>query len=584
MINCASPYSTGTFYGTIKVVILMIKFNEMKYIRPDYVAIEKILNSLITKLESSKTYENYLSSFKEIIKIQNHIEEMYDYADIKNMRDSNDKYFEQEIIFWNEYKSKFDLLFKPFYKICINSKFKKQLKEIVPENFFNTIEFQLKISSDKIIDLQKEENNLKTEYRKIIRDKITFNEKEANLAYVSGFFSNKNRNIRKQAHDTINDFYYKKQSELDSILFNLIIIRNKMANKLGFENYIVYSLYKLRRFDYDYTDIKNFRNGVIKHIIPLCKKLNNWKKQELDIENIKYFDTIYFKEMPKVLFKGQDLLNKFGETLKKINNDLYNIYIQMLENGYIDLKTKDNKVNFAITNYLTESAIPVITGNFKNSYLDLQTISHEFGHAYQKYNSGIRDKSYVVSSLLKYPTFEIAEMFSYAMELTCMKYSDNLFSKEDYKKYCFLKIYNLVSNMPYICLVDEFQEKIYSNKISKKEDIRKIWLELSKKYKFNENNHGHINLETGGYFYRQSHIILEPFYYIDYALSYFGAFAIFDNCTNDLNMFKNISSVASYYPFKKIIKKHNLSNPFDEVSINKLSKMLEQELLKYKIK
>lgn len=133
-----------------------------------------------------------------------------------------------------------------------------------------------------------------------------------------------------------------------------------------------------------------------------------------------------------------------------------------------------------------------------------------------------------------------------------------------------MKIYNLVSVIPYICLVDEFQEHIYANKKLKKEDMRKTWLELSEKYKLDKNYCGHINLETGGYFYRQSYIMLDPFYYIDYALSYFGSFAIFDRCENDMNLFENIGSVASYYPFK-------------DDDIKDLSKMLEDKLLKYKL-
>lgn len=562
----------------------MIKFDQIKYVRPNYDVIREDLNSLITRLKTAQNYEKYLSIFNEIIKIQNHIEEMYDYADIKNMRYSDDEFFEKEIIFWNEFKPKFDLLLKPFYILCIDSKYKEQLKKVVPENFFNTIEFQMKLTSNKITNLQKIENQLKTEYRKIIREKVSFKGEEKNLSYVSSFFINKDRTLRKISHDTINDFYYNKQSDLDEILFNLVNVRNDIAHELGFENYSIYSLYKLRRFGYDYCDISNFRNGIIKYIVPLWKKINEWKKQELNIEDIEYFDTIYFKEMPVILFVGRDLLIKFGEIVKKIDSNLYNFYIDILEQGYIDLETRDNKVNFAITNYLTETAMPVITGNFKNSYLDLQTLSHELGHAYQKYNAGIKDKKYIVSSLLKYPTFDIAEMFSYGMELICMNYADNLFSKEDYKKYCFMKIYNLVSNLPYICLVDEFQEKIYSNPNLKKEDLRNTWLELSEKYKFNENNHGHINLETGGYFYRQSHIMLEPFYYIDYALSYFGAFAIFDSCVNNIKMFEDIGSVASYYSFENLVEKYKLPNPFDDGNIKRLSEILETKLLKYKIR
>lgn len=90
---------------------------------------------------------------------------MSDYADIRNMIDSSDEYFAREIIFLNECKPKFDLLFKPFYKLCINCEFKDQLKEIVPENFFNTIELKIKITSDEI-------NSLLSNTKKIIKEEI----------------------------------------------------------------------------------------------------------------------------------------------------------------------------------------------------------------------------------------------------------------------------------------------------------------------------------------------------------------------------------------------------------------------------
>ena len=59
-----------------------------------------------------------------------------------------------------------------------------------------------------------------------------------------------------------------------------------------------------------------------------------------------------------------------------------------------------------------------------------------------KYIAGIEDKNHIVSSLLKYPTFEIAEMFSYAMELIMSNRVKNVFDKENYQKYSFIKIYN----------------------------------------------------------------------------------------------------------------------------------------------
>ena len=556
----------------------MIKFEEIKYERINYEHTKIIIDNLIKDLINCDDINSYIELVRKITNIQNHIEEMYDYADIRNMRNIEDEFYKNEIDYWNSYKMKFDSLFLPFYTELNNSKFKSQLKNHLPPNFFRIIEYQEKITSDKIAELTKKENELKMQYRNLNKTKIIFDNEEKTISYISGMFSSKDRKIRKKAHDTINDFYYSKQTEYDNILYELVNVRNEIAKTLGFNNYVEYSLYKLKRFDYTYNDIRKFRNNIIKYITPLCELMKKWQKEELQLDELKYYDTVYFAEMPKTKFIGKDLLGQLRDSFKKLDYKVSNLFNNMLDNGYIDFLQRENKVNFSITNYLTETCMPVVTGNYKNNYLDVQSTSHEIGHAYQKYCASIKDKNYIISPLLKYPTMEVAEMFSYSMELIMMKYLDNIFDKEDYNKYCFMKMYNLIANLLYICLVDEFQETIYSNTNLQTKDIRKTWIKLVNKYHLEKSNRGHINLDNGGYFYRQSHIYLDPFYYIDYALSYFGAFSIWDKCNDNLNLFKEVGEKASYYSFKELIDKYNMPNPFDEETMKEISNKLKQEL------
>ena len=525
----------------------------------------------------------YIELVRKINSIQNLIEEMYDYADIRNMRDINNNYWCDEINYWNDYKPKFDALFIPFYEELINSKFKKELEQIVPDNFFRVALSQLNSLSNNNLELLKQESELKTKYRNLNKSKINFNGKEQTLNAVSGLFSDQDSKIRKKAHDAINNFYYEHKDEYQNILFDLIKIRNRIAKNTGYENYVQYSLVKLKRFGYNYDDIKLFRENIIKYIIPICKNMNELKKEELTLDVINYYDTIFFKKMPNLKVYGIDLLNELKNSFVKVDDELSKLFNLMLEKNYIDLCQNSGKVNFSITNYLVCLGMPVITGNFKNSYLDLQTTTHEMGHSFQKYCSSIEDKNYIISPLLKYPTMEIAEMFSYAMELIMMNKVSNIFSEDDYNKYQFIKIYNLVSQLPYICAVDEFQEIIYSKEDLKLDEINKIWLKLSKKYHLEISNSGNKNLNDGGYYYRQSHIFLDPFYYIDYALSYFGALSIWNSSKENLDLFKQIARVASYYSFKDLIEKYNMPNPFDSENVKIISSNLNDELSKKRI-
>lgn len=557
----------------------MVDFNDIKYERVNYDEIKENLNSLISSLNDCNDFVLFKDICKKIVDIQNMIEEMADYADIRNMRDLNDQYFNEEMAFWNKYKPKFDLLFLPFYQIILNCQFKERIREVMTDNFISTIEYQFKITNEQIIELQQKENVLKQKYRQLNKNKIIYDNEERSRMEIVSLFSNKDRNIRKKAHDAVNDYYYSKQKEYDEILYELVKVRNEIAIKLGFDNYKTYSLYKQRRFGYNYDDIDKFRNSIIKYVIPLCKRFSEWQKENLHLKKLEYYDTIFFEEEPNILFTGKGLLQKIGEALGDNDPELKELIQNMIKYNYIDLETRDNKITFYITNYLTTSCLPTITGTFKNNYLDAVTASHEIGHAFQKYCASLKDKEHIVSALLKYPTMEIAETFSKAMELIGVNSFASLFSKDDYLKYCFKEIYDFVSCLPYTCLVDEFQEQLYSKENLEIEDIRKIWLDLVKKYNLETSNSGHINLLSGGYFYRQTHIYTDPFYFIDYALSSFLAFAIWNESKENLNLFKEIASVASYYSFKDLILKYQMPNPFVDEVVKETVEKLEKELI-----
>ena len=556
----------------------MVKFEEIKYRRIDYEDIKEKLIELEQRLKSSKDKIEFLSVFREINLLHLEIEECYDYADICNMRNEDDEFYKGEMEYWNSVKPKFDLLFLNIYKYCLNVPFREDLKDMIPDNFFNSIYYETKISSDDILELKKKDSELKAAYRCVLRRKCLFRGELHPLSYVSSFFTSSNRDERKEAHDAYDNFFLENRDELDSIFYEMIKVRNEIASKLGFKNYSEMSIYSLRRFGYDYEQIRKFRDNVRKYMLSLVNKISDIQKHKLQLDSLEYYDTAFYKESPELLYIGEDLLVKMKEIFNKISKDLGSFYADMYDFGFIDLLSRDNKVNFAITNYLALEGIPVITGNFKNKYTDLITLSHEFGHAFQKFQASIEDKKHIVSPFLIYHTFEIAEMFSYGMELIVLDYIRELFSEEDYHKFVFLSIKDLITTMPYICAVDEFQEVVYSTDDINISKIRGTWLELCEKYDLVQRNCGHENLDNGGYFYRQSHIFLNPFYYIDYAISYFGALAIWQKSDKNLDTFKEMAKVASYYPLDKLIDRFDISNPFDEESVKQLSLFLKDKL------
>lgn len=562
----------------------MTNFNEIKYKRLDFEQTKKQVELLTEKLKHAQDIKSFLEIFKQINLIQLEIEEYSDYADICNMRDANNEFFQKEMKYWNEFKSKFDLLFIDFYQICLNTPFKEEIKILIPDNFFYSIDYKNRTSSKDILKLQKRDNELKSQYKILMNKKCKFKGEEHNLSYITKFFSSSDRSERKEAHDSYNDFFMENRKDFDNIFLEMVQVRNQMAKTLGFNNYSEMSVLLLRRFGYGYKEIKIFRENIKNYITELVSEIRKMQKQELGLEELTYYDTVFYKEEPKLLYTEKQLLDKMHEIFVSMDLELGNFYYDMLNNGYIDLLNSDNKIKFFITNYLSLSSLPTITGNFNGKYSDLTALAHESGHSFQKYFAGIEDKKHIVSPLLKYPTFEIAEMFSYAIQLTTLDYVQDLFSKNDYNKYAFLVIKDLITTMPYIATVDEFQERVYSKENISISEIKEIWKQLCNKYNLKNHITGHPTLENGEFFYRQNHIFLNPFYYVDYAISYFGAFAIWQQSSKDLETFKTMSAVASYLPLNELITKFNLANPFEDNSIKQLSLFLKQQLNKFKQK
>ena len=143
----------------------MVNFDDIKYERVDYDKTSSLINSQLKKLTNCNSLEEYLEVVKEIIAVQNHIEEMFDYVDINNMRDMENTFYSNEIEYWNEYKPRFDSLFLPFYSELLISRYKDELRKVFPSNFFRIIEYQARITSDEIVELVKRENELKTKYK-----------------------------------------------------------------------------------------------------------------------------------------------------------------------------------------------------------------------------------------------------------------------------------------------------------------------------------------------------------------------------------------------------------------------------------
>ena len=69
------------------------------------------------------------------------------------------------------------------------------------------------------------------------------------------------------------DFFAKDEVIFDRIYDDLVKVRNEMAVKLGYKNFVELGYIRMNRFDYDAAMVKNFRDQVRDFIVPAATKL-----------------------------------------------------------------------------------------------------------------------------------------------------------------------------------------------------------------------------------------------------------------------------------------------------------------------
>lgn len=115
-------------------------------------------------------------------------------------------------------------------------------------------------------------------------------------------------------------------------------------------------------------------------------------------------------------------------------------------------------------------------------------------------------------------TNETAEVHSMSMEFFTGKWMDLFFGSrgDDYRK---MHLEDAIAFIPYGCMIDEFQEIIYTKPELTPSERRKIWQTARKEYKL------HLAFEDDEFFsdgrtwQLQKHVYNWPFYYIDYCLA-----------------------------------------------------------------
>lgn len=542
-----------------------MKFNEYKYEHLDLEKIKKEFSELIESFEKAENVEGQIIALDEIIKLRNHIETMQTLVSVRHSIDTNDEFYDKE----NEYMDEISpILFgftNDFYKALVNSKFKDELVKKYGKFLFDLAENTLKTFSPEIIPDAQEENRLSSKYSKLIASaKIDFDGKELNLSQMVPYTQSKDRNVRIEAAKKVAQFFAENQDEFDNIYDSLVKVRTRMAQKMGYKNFVEFGYKQLSRLEYDAKMVEGYRKQVLENIVPLHTELRERQGKRLGVEKLRFYDeAIKFNSGNADPHGSPEWILNNGKTMyKELSKETDEFFTFMTENNLLDLLSKKGKMSGGYCTYIPEHKAPFIFANFNGTSHDIDVLTHEAGHAFQVYQSrGFKVPEYL------WPSYEACEIHSMSMEFLTWPWMD-LFFENDTDKYKFIHLSEALLFIPYGVTVDEFQHWVYENPEATPKERREKWIEIEKKY-LPTRDYGEVEeLKNGIFWFRQGHIFSSPFYYIDYTLAQVCAFQFWiksrENREKAWKDYLNLCKLGGSKPFFELMKSANLKNPFEE--------------------
>jgi M3 family oligoendopeptidase len=555
-----------------------MKFKDFKYERPNIDEFISRMKDQLSVIGEDKTAREEIKAIKAIFDLNDEMDTLITLVSIRNSLNTQDEFYEKEQDFFNDFIPALQEYEHIFSLKILKSKNRKSLETEFGELLFKQAELRKKTFDPKIIPLLQKENKLDTEYSKLIASaKIEFEGGVYNLSKMGPFLQNLDRDIRHRAQLKVSGFFQENEEKLDRIYDELVKVRNQIAIELGYKNYVQLGYDRLGRTDYDYLDVKNYRDQIYRDVVPLVKELKERAAKRIGIENPKSYDLAlsFLTGNPTPKGDREWQVNIAKNMYKEMSKETDEFFNFMLEHDLLDLDSVPGKAGGGYCTYIPKYRSPFIFANFNGTSHDVDVLTHEAGHAFQVYSSRDNYPQY------RWPTYEAAEIHSMSMEFLAWPWIDGFF-KEDTEKYKFYHLDSSISFLPYGVAVDEFQHEIYFNPDLTKEERKATWRKIEKKYLPFKDYDDDSFLEKGTYWYRQGHIFGSPFYYIDYTLAQILAFQYWvksrENHQEAFKSYLKLCRLGGSKSFVNLIEAVNLNNPFKDGTVKKVIEPIKDYL------
>ena len=409
------------------------------------------------------------------------------------------------------------------------------------------------------------------------------------LPRLSPFLKSHDRAVRELAWRAGNVPYVAAHDQLATLFDRMVSLRQTMAANAGFADYRDYVFAAKCRFDYTTADCERLHESIESTVVPAVVRALDQRRERLSLAALRPWDLAIdaWRAISPVPYRD---VNELQETAARIfsavSPDLGGQFRTMISEGLLDLESRSGKAPGGYCDTLHARGRPFVFMNAAGVAEDVTTLLHEAGHCFHAFASHARPFIWQ-----RHPGAESAELASMSMELLASPYlarPTGYYTEADALSTRLEHLEDALLSLAHIASVDAFQGWIYTNDAGRNSAARDAaWLELRNRFEPGIDWSG-LTAERTARWYRQLHIFLYPFYYIEYGIAQIGALQVWRNARRDpakaVDAYRRFLALGATRPLPELYREAGVEMSFDVRLIGELVAMVEAEMAELRLK
>ncbi len=404
-----------------------MKVSELPYRRVTREEMTEGLQRVIERVKAAQSVEEILAARAEYLSLTTEYATAQSLSYMRYTINTVDPFYLAEKDYYDEIGPEVENLALQYTSAVLDSPFREALETALSPILLRSMELQRRSMSPEIINDMVEENKIVSEYAQLMAGMLfPFRGEQLPRPMLMKYARSADRATRRECYEALGTTLEAHSAQLDDIFDRLVHVRDRMAKKMGYQNFIELGYCRMERMCYDAQAVQTFRENIVRDIVPVVSRLRLENAQRLGIDTFRLYDNEFFTPGGDPTPCGKEELFAAAQKMYDAMGDVPGAFFRMMcENEAFDVESRPNKWGGGYCTEFPKFRQPFILANFNGTSGDVDVVTHEAGHALNAYL--IADNRFALE--LGCGGMETAETHSMSMEFFDWPYLDAFFPK-----------------------------------------------------------------------------------------------------------------------------------------------------------